>query len=134
MKVSHTTLLTRQTEPQSQSPSQTKESHATPCLNGQFSQRETRERSEAPHTKQSHLKHGFIDAETGSTTDKLRSQFVKPGFIDIRYTAPVGTVAKLPSYEQFSHRKRKPRARTALVRLPGASGNMRVGVKPSQPH
>jgi uncharacterized membrane protein YfcA/uncharacterized membrane protein len=92
MEVSHTTLLTRQTERLSQSSSQTQESHAIPRFNGHFSQRETREHTEAPHTKRSHLKHGFMDAGTGPTTDAIRSQFVKPGFIDTRYTAPVESV------------------------------------------
>src|SRR5579864_1228377 len=116
MEDSHVTTLTRQTEPQGQSPSQTQDSNIDLYLNRQFSQRETRERIAAPHTKQPHLKLGFIDADTGPTTDKLKCQFVKPGFIDIRYTTPVKIVTDLPSYEQFSQKK-QPRTRPALVKL-----------------
>src|SRR5215472_6034273 len=80
MGVPHTTILTRQTELQSQSPSRTEESQASLRFNGQFSQRETGELTEVPRTKQSHLKLDFVDAGTGPTTGKLRGQFVKPGF------------------------------------------------------
>ena len=117
MEVSHTTLLARPTELQSQSPSQTEESHASLRFNGQISRRETGELVKAPHIKPSHLKFGLVYIGTDPATDKLRSQFVKPGSIDIRYTTPVETVADLPSYEQFSQRKKRPRARPALAKL-----------------
>ena len=125
MKVSHTAVLARETE---QLPAQTKESHASLRFKGQFPLRETRERIEASHARQSHLKLGFRDAGTGPMTHTIKGQFVKPGVIDIRYTAPLETVTNLPSYEQFLQGKRKPRAKNALLR------SMRVRVKPSQPH